>query len=83
MLTPEDVVELLAIDLIGIVPEDESIISASNRGSPVALDGKNRAGQAFRNIAQRLLGESVPFLDLESSDGFLGRLSRMIGLGGN
>jgi len=83
MLSPDDVVELLAIDLLGIIPEDEGIITAGNRGSPVALDHKSKAGQAFRNIAKRLKGESIPFLDLESNDGFFGRLSRMIGLGGS
>lgn len=82
MLTPEDVIELLAITLIGVIPEDESVVIASNRGTPIALDEKNYAGQAFRNIAQRLTGQEVPFLDLERKDGFLGRISRMIGLGG-
>ncbi len=82
MLSPADVLELLAIDLIGIVPEDQNVVMASNRGVPVALDPQNRAGQAFRNIAQRLQGRRVPFMDLERKDGFLGRLSRMMGLGG-
>ncbi|MFQ5615210.1 MAG: septum site-determining protein MinD, partial [Anaerolineales bacterium] len=83
MLTPDDVIELLAIDLIGIIPEDENVVIASNRGIPIALDQKNNAGQAFRNIAQRLRGQDVPLLDLEHKDGFFGRLSRMIGLGGS
>ena len=82
MLSPSDVLELLAIDLIGIVPEDDNVVMASNRGVPVALDLKNDAGQAFRNISQRLLGHRVPFMELERKDGFIGRLSRMIGLGG-
>src|SRR5215510_13161986 len=47
MLSPEDVLDLLAIELIGIVPEDENVIIASNRGAPVAYDAKSRAGQAF------------------------------------
>jgi septum site-determining protein MinD len=82
MLSPNDVLELLAIDLIGIVPEDQYVVMASNRGVPVALDPKNNAGQAFRKIAQRLQGRKVPFMDLDQKDGFLGRISRMIGLGG-
>ena len=64
MLSPDDVLDLLAIELIGIVPEDENVIISSNRGAPVAYDRKSCAGQAFRNIARRLQGESVPFLDL-------------------
>jgi septum site-determining protein MinD len=82
MLSPEDVLELLAIDLLGIVPEDEHVVMASNRGVPVALDPKNQAGQAFRNIAQRLQGHRVPFMELERKDGFFNRISRMMGLGG-
>lgn len=79
MLSPEDVLDLLAIELIGIVPEDENVIIASNRGAPVAADGKSRAGQAFRNIAKRLKGETVPFLDLESQGGLWERIQRLAG----
>jgi septum site-determining protein MinD len=73
MLSSEDVLDLLAIKLIGIVPEDETVIVGTNRGNPVALEPKSRAGQAFRNIARRLNGEEVPFLDLEAG-GFWSRL---------
>lgn len=66
MLSVEDVLDLLAIDLIGIVPEDENVLVASNKGQPLAFDTKSKAGQAFGNIAGRLLGEQVPFLDLDS-----------------
>ncbi|MFH1523680.1 MAG: septum site-determining protein MinD [Chloroflexota bacterium] len=66
MLSVEDVLDLLAIELIGIIPEDENVIVASNKGQPLALDEKNKAGQAFQNIARRLLGEQIPFLDLDS-----------------
>ncbi len=82
MLSPEDVLELLAVELIGIVPEDENVILSTNRGMPIVLDGKSRAGQAFRNIAARLRGEEVPFLDLSDQGGLLGRLSRLIRPGG-
>ncbi len=67
MLSVEDVLDLLAIDLIGIVPEDENVLVASNKGQPLALDPKSRAGHAFENIARRLLGEQVPFMDLDTS----------------
>jgi septum site-determining protein MinD len=79
MLSAEDVLDLLAIELIGIVPEDEAVIVASNRGAPVAHDPKSRAGQAFRNIAKRLRGETVPFLDLEAQGGLWDRLQRLAG----
>lgn len=83
MLSVEDVLELLAIDLIGLVPEDENVIQATNRGMPVVLDGKSRAGQAFRNISARLLGNEVPFMSMEDEGGFFGRLSRLIRPGGS
>lgn len=76
MLSVEDVLDLLAISLIGIVPEDENVIVASNKGQPLALDPRNKAGQAFQNIARRLLGEQVPFLDLESPSVFQRLLGR-------
>lgn len=79
MLSPEDVLDLLAVELIGIVPEDENVVIASNRGAPVAYDAKSRAGQAFRNIAKRLKGEAVPFLDLESQGGLWERIQRLAG----
>lgn len=82
MLSPEDVIELLAVDIIGIIPEDEQVVVASNRGMPIALDEKNIAGNAFRNIARRMQGQEVPFLDLERKDGFFGRLSQIWGRGG-
>jgi septum site-determining protein MinD len=79
MLSVDDVLDLLAIRLIGIVPEDESVIIASNRGQPIAVDGKTRAGLAFQNIARRLLGEQVPLMNFEEQDGFWMRLSRLAG----
>ena len=83
MLSPDDVVELLAIELIGIIPEDEKVILSTNRGIPIVLDGKSKSGQAFRNIASRLLGNEVPFVSLEDSNGFFGRISRLMRSGGN
>lgn len=83
MLSPDDVVELLAVELIGIIPEDENVILSTNRGMPIVLDGKSKAGEAFRNIATRLEGEYVPFLKLEETDGFFGRISRLMRSGGD
>ncbi len=83
MLSAEDVVELLAIDLIGIIPEDENVVISTNRGQPVALDGKSRAGEAYQNIARRLNGETVPFMNLDDKEGIFQKLARMIRPGGN
>ena len=78
MLSTEDVIELLAIDLLGIVPEDPEIIISTNRGTPVALDGKAPSGQAFRNIGGRILGQDIPFMPLKTPSGMLERLARFI-----
>jgi len=83
MLTADDVLELLAVQLIGVVPEDENVVVSTNRGQPVALEGKSKAGVAFQNIARRLKGEQVPFLELEEKQDFLQRLSRMLRAGGS
>jgi septum site-determining protein MinD len=82
MLGTEDVLELLAVDLIGIIPDDEEVTTSTNRGLPIVLNGKSKSGQAFRNIARRLDGHTVPFLDLEDQGGFIGRLTRLLRPGG-
>jgi septum site-determining protein MinD len=71
------------VQLVGLVPDDENVLTSTNRGTPVVLDGKSKAGQAFRNIARRLKGEEVPFLSMEDEGGFFNRLSRLIRPGGS
>lgn len=78
MLGTSDVIEVLAIELVGIVPEDEAIIISTNKGVPAALDEKALVGQAFRNIARRVMGENVPFLNLRDTSGIFGRLVSLI-----
>ena len=84
MLSIADVVELLAIELIGVISEEQGMLIAANRGEPVALgqDGRgqpsrSRAGQAFHNVARRLLGEDVPFQPLREP-GMLQRFLRFV-----
>ena len=79
MLSAEDVLDLLGIQLIGIVPEDEGVIVGSNRGLPVAQDMKSRAGQAFRNIAKRMQGKDVVFMDFDKQSGLWDRIQKMAG----
>ncbi|MGL5676038.1 MAG: septum site-determining protein MinD [Cellulosilyticaceae bacterium] len=79
MMAMEDVVEILAIDLIGVVPDDESIVITTNRGEPAAADQGALAGKAFRNIAERIEGKECPFLDLDTSNTFLEKLKKMFG----
>jgi septum site-determining protein MinD len=83
MLDSVDVQELLSIDLIGIIPEDEAVIISTNRGQPIALDKKSKAGITFDNIGRRLLGEEVEFIALNGRDDILGKLSKMFKSGGD
>ena len=83
MLNTEDVLELLAIDLIGVIPEDESVVVASNKGQPVTLSNNSKAGIAFRNIAKRLLGEDVPFMDLDAGNNFFNKIAKMMKIRGD
>ena len=63
MMNQNDVIELLAIELIGLIPEDGSVIVSTNRGTPIAFDEKSPAGAAFRNLAARIEGENVAFTE--------------------
>jgi septum site-determining protein MinD len=76
MLSVEDVLDILAIEIIGIIPDDENILIASNRGSPLAMNGHadENIGRAFANIARRLEGEKVPFINLMYKPTFFERL---------
>ena len=79
MMNQDDVNELLAIELIGLIPEDENVIVSTNRGTPIAFDEKTAAGKAFRNLAARVEGESVPFDELDVKDSFMARLKKIFG----
>ena len=80
MLSVSDVREILAVELIGIVPDDESVVTSSNKGEPLVLSQDPQAARAFRNIASRITGKDVPFMNLDQRDsgGFLGRIMRVI-----
>ncbi len=79
MLSVEDVQEVLGsgVKLLGVIPDDEAIITSTNKGEPVSMTEGTMAGQAYRNIARRLRGETVPFLDLEEKTGFMSRLKKL------
>jgi septum site-determining protein MinD len=78
MLDTNDVIDVLAIDLLGVVPDDESIIVSTNRGVPAVMENNSRAGQAFRNIAGRLLGQDIPVMEMETTVSWLERISRLV-----
>lgn len=80
MMSVEDVQEILAIPLIGVVPDDERVIVSTNKGEPLVLsETPSLAGTAFDNIARRLEGEKVPFLDLSvNNDGFFTKIRKVL-----
>lgn len=76
MMTVDDVCEILAIKLIGVVPDDEQIVISTNQGEPlVGTDAM--AGKAYANICKRLLGEEVPFLDLDKKENVFTKLASL------
>ncbi len=79
MLGLDDTLDILGIELIGVVPEDEKIIRSTNMGEPIVLTDKAPAGRAYRNIVRRILGENVPLMTLEDENGFGARLKKLFG----
>lgn len=68
MLGVDDIKEILAIDLIGVVPDDEDIVTTTNRGEPAVMKESSLSGRAFRNIARRIQGEEVAFIDFNAQN---------------
>ncbi|MHB8170635.1 MAG: septum site-determining protein MinD [Thermincolia bacterium] len=79
MMGIEDMIDILAIDLLGVVPDDESIVVSTNRGEPAVLDNTSRAGEAYRNIAKRITGQQVPLMNLEVPDGLVDKVKKLLG----
>lgn len=73
MMSADDVVEILAVDLVGVVPDDENIVISTNQGEPL-VGTDCLAGKAYMNICRRVTGEEVPMLDLNAKQGFFSRL---------
>lgn len=77
MMAMDDVTEILAIDILGIVPDDESIVISANKGEPAVTDSMSKAGIAYRNITQRILGNNVPLMDLDVDKGILNKIKKL------
>ena len=80
MMNIDDILDILAIDLIGVVPDDENIVISTNRGEPAVTNQKSLAGQAYRNISKRIQGEEIPFIDLNLNESFMSKLKKLIWL---
>lgn len=78
MMDIDDVNDILAIELLGVVPDDESVIVSTNRGEPSVMESGSKAGTAFRNIVARIEGEEVPFMSLDYDLGIFDKIRRFI-----
>ena len=74
MMSSDDVVDILGIPLLGIIPDDESVVVATNQGEPM-VGGGSPAGIAYSNVVARLEGQEVPFLNFEKSISFFSRVT--------
>ena len=74
MMSVEDVTEILAVDLLGVIPDDEQVVIATNQGEPVVGED-GLAGSSYMNICRRLLGEEIPIEDYMKPEGFLEKIS--------
>ncbi len=78
MMNVDDIIDILNIDLIGIVPDDQDIIVSTNKGEPAVVNPKSIAGQGYRNITERLNGNNIPLMDLNENT-FFGKLKKLFG----
>ncbi len=74
----DDILDILSIDLIGVVPEDADLPLTTDRGTPAVYNRRMWVSQAYRNIAQRIIGNNVPLMNFQQ-ESFLGRLRRWFG----
>lgn len=80
MLDIDEVCSVLAIDLLGVVPDDELVIKAANSGEPTVMNPASRAALAYRNIARRIMGDTVPLMALEEKPGFFKKMKQFFGM---
>ncbi len=78
MMNVDDIVDILAIDLLGIIPDDESIVISTNKGEPVVAEEKPLAAKAYRNICNRIAGKEVELLNLETNEGKLSKIIKLL-----
>ncbi|QSO53299.1 septum site-determining protein MinD [Alicyclobacillus curvatus] len=79
MLDIDEIVQVLSIDLLGIVPDDEAVIAHNIKGEPTVLRPDSKASLAYRNIARRIIGDSVPLMVLDEEPGLWARVRKMFG----
>ncbi|MFD2637568.1 septum site-determining protein MinD [Piscibacillus salipiscarius] len=80
MLSVDEIVSTLSIELLGIILDDEDVIRSSHHGVPVAFQPDTKASISYRNIARRILGESVPLMSLDEEKGFMTKVKKLLGM---
>jgi septum site-determining protein MinD len=79
MMDIDDIIEILAVDLLGIIPEDDYIVISTNRGEPAIVNPASAASTAYKNIVRRMMGENVPLMSLDTNRGFFSKLKKIFG----
>jgi septum site-determining protein MinD len=80
MMDKEDIIDILAIKLLGVIPEDEGIIVSTNVGEPIVFVDNSKSAAAFKRIARRIEGEDVPIFGEVEQEGLIARLKKLLGL---
>ena len=80
MMNCEDILEILAIPLLGIVPDHQDVIISANRGTPVVFDDDSVVGAAYRRITERVLGNDLEIPDFSLDESFWGTFKRWMGM---
>lgn len=80
MMDIDDIIEILAVDLLGVIPEDEYIVISTNKGEPAVSNPTSLAGTAYKNIVRRLMGENVPLMSLKAEEGLFDKVKKILGL---
>lgn len=81
MMSADDVIDILAIDMIGAIPDDENIVISTNNGDPIVTNQSIVSGRAYLDICKRLTGQDVPFMEMNTENKFLSKLKSIMGLG--
>lgn len=78
MMNVEDIIDILAVDLIGVIPDDEAIVISTNKGEPVVAGNESLSAKAFKNICDRITGKEIELLDLEVKEGKFSKLIKLL-----
>jgi septum site-determining protein MinD len=73
----DDITDILGLDVVGVVPDDEAIVISTNKGEPVSIKAESLSGKAYMNIAGRIVGEKIPFLNLDVKESFASKFKNL------